>query len=60
MLLSYDTIAIHYKGAVFGPCVDSVLSVMVSGLEEELSARIKGTKVTSSSRNLAASGINES
>jgi hypothetical protein len=42
--------------------VDSVLSVMVSGLEEELSARMKGSKVTSSngsSRDRAPSGINE-
>jgi hypothetical protein len=43
--------------------VDSVLSVMVSGLEEELKARMAGSKVTSnnaSSRNRAPSGINES
>jgi hypothetical protein len=43
--------------------VDSVLSVMVSGLEEELKARMNGTKVTSSSGNSsdrAPSGINES
>jgi hypothetical protein len=47
--------------------VDSVLSVMVSGLEEELKARMKGTKVSSSggsssssSSDRAPSGVNDS